>query len=229
MKFTSTDRYVAPEDLTLAVNAAVQLERPLLVKGEPGTGKTILAHEIAKAGGKPMMFKTGHSLIKTKAKQEGALVAGEMSGHIFFADRYYGYDDALYAAVRLLSVLTTSSRSLTAMISALPPMVNTPELRIDCADDRKFGVIEEVRGRLRGVSGITVQDIDGVRVSTDDGWWLLRASNTQDVLVARCEAADAAGLERLKRAVVEQVEAILAQVDRVREQGVVVRDELHGN
>ncbi len=135
----------------------------------------------------------------------GAPLAGEMSGHIFFADRYYGYDDALYAAVRLLSVLANSPRSLAAMMSALPAMVNTPELRIDCADDRKFGVIEEVRGRLRGVSGVTVQEIDGVRVSNDDGWWLLRASNTQPVLVGRCEAATRDGLRRLTEQLVRQL------------------------
>lgn len=161
--------------------------------------------EIERAGGKALMSRTGHSLIKSLMAEIGAPLAGEMSGHIFFADRYYGYDDALYAAVRLLSVLSTSSQSLTAMISALPAMVNTPELRIDCTDDRKFGVIEEVRGRLRGVSGITVQEIDGVRVSNDDGWWLLRASNTQPVLVGRCEAATRDGLDRLTEQLVRQL------------------------
>lgn len=161
--------------------------------------------EIERAGGKALMSRTGHSLIKKLMAEIGAPLAGEMSGHIFFADRYYGYDDALYAAVRLLSVLATSSRSLAAIISALPAMVNTPELRIDCADDRKFAVIEEVRGRLRGVSGITVQEIDGVRVSTNDGWWLLRASNTQPVLVGRCEAATRDGLDRLTEQLVRQL------------------------
>ena len=128
-----------------------------------------------------------------------------MSGHIFFAHRYYGFDDALYAAVRLLSVLAKSEQSLAEMRRGLPAMVNTPELRIDCADDRKFAVIEEVRARLRDASGMAVQEIDGVRVSTDDGWWLLRASNTQPVLVGRCEAATPDGLRRLTEQLVRQL------------------------
>jgi phosphomannomutase len=119
-----------------------------------------------------------------------------MSGHIFFAHRYYGYDDALYAAVRLLSVLSQSDLTLAEMRDAMPQVVNTPELRIDCPDERKFIVIDEVRARLRDADGVAVQDVDGVRVSSKEGWWLLRASNTQPVLVGRCEAADAAGLDR---------------------------------
>jgi len=153
--------------------------------------------EIARMGGRPLMSRTGHSLIKTLMAETGAPLAGEMSGHVFFADRYYGFDDALYAAVRLLSVVSGTNASLAEMRDAMPAMVNTPELRIDCSEERKFSVIDEVRKRLKSANGVTVQDIDGVRVTSDDGWWLLRASNTQAILVGRCESADEAGLRRL--------------------------------
>ncbi|MGE3936633.1 MAG: phosphomannomutase/phosphoglucomutase, partial [Rhodospirillaceae bacterium] len=165
-----------------------------------------LFDSIGKLGGKPLMWRTGHSLIKAKMKEIHAPLAGEMSGHIFFADRYYGYDDALYAAVRLLRFLGKSKESLAALRAKIPQSVSTPELRFPCSDTRKFAVIDEVRDRLKA-SGAKVNDIDGVRVQTDDGWWLLRASNTQDVLVARCEARDTAGLDRLKGALAAEVRA----------------------
>ncbi len=184
-----------------------------ILKERPGS--TIIADvkasqvffdEIERAGGKPLMWNTGHSLIKSKMHEVHSPFAGEMSAHIFFADKYYGYDDALYAAVRLITALDRSGGSLADFRDSLPQVVNTPELRFDCSEDRKFQVVQEVRNRLRE-SGAEVNDIDGVRVKTDDGWWLLRASNTQDVLVARCEAADEAGLARLKSALVEQLTA----------------------
>ena len=158
----------------------------------------VLFDEIAKAGGKPMMYKTGHSLIKSKMAEIGSPLAGEMSGHVFFADTFYGFDDALYCGLRLLNIVANSTESLAQMRDGLPQPVNTPELRFDCPDDQKFGVVEKVKARLEK-DGATFSDIDGVRVSTKDGWWLLRASNTQPVLVARCEAADDAGLERLMK------------------------------
>jgi phosphomannomutase len=164
----------------------------------------VLFDEIARLGGKPLMWKTGHSIIKTKMAETGAPLAGEMSGHIFFADKWYGFDDALYAAIRLLSLLARSPDSLGAMRDALPAAVNTPELRFPCSDARKFAVVAEVKARLQK-AGATFSDVDGVRVTTRDGWWLLRASNTQDVLVARCEARDEAGLTRLKADLVAQV------------------------
>ncbi|HTW26450.1 MAG TPA: phosphomannomutase/phosphoglucomutase [Acetobacteraceae bacterium] len=166
----------------------------------------VLFDEIARAGGKPMVYKTGHSLLKAKMAEIGAPLGGEMSGHIFFADRWYGFDDALYSAVRLLGIVARMDTRLSDVRAALPQVVNTPELRFSCDDRRKFAVIDEVARRLRQ-SGARVSDIDGVRVLTEDGWWLLRASNTQAVLVARAEAADAAGLERLKLALAEQLEA----------------------
>jgi phosphomannomutase len=166
----------------------------------------VLFDEVAKAGGTPMMWKTGHSLIKSKMADTGSPLAGEMSGHIFFADRWYGFDDALYAAVRTLGILARMDGTLSAVRQALPHVVNTPEVRFDCDDRRKFAVIEEVADRL-AAEGAKVSSIDGVRVQTDDGWWLLRASNTQAVLVARCEANTEAGLDRLKAALAKQLVA----------------------
>jgi phosphomannomutase len=165
----------------------------------------VLFDEVARAGGNALMWRTGHSLIKVKMAETGSPLAGEMSGHIFFADRWYGFDDALYAAVRMLGVLARTDIRLSEVRDALPQVINTPELRFDCDDTRKFAVIEEVAVRLRA-DRATVSEIDGVRVLTDDGWWLLRASNTQAVLVARAEAATEAGLERLKGALVRQLE-----------------------
>lgn len=156
-----------------------------------------LFDEIQRAGGTPLMWKTGHSVIKTKMAELKSPLAGEMSGHVFFADTFYGFDDALYCGLRLLNIVSGGKESLAEMLDKLPRLVNTPELRFDCADDRKFVVVEEVKKRLEA-AGAKFNDIDGVRVSTPDGWWLLRASNTQPVLVARCESANEAGLERLK-------------------------------
>ena len=155
-----------------------------------------LFDRIAELGGKPLMWKTGHSLIKTKMKKTNAPLAGEMSGHIFFADKYYGFDDAPYAALRLLGILARSTESLEELRDAMPRVVNTPELRFECADDRKFAVIENVRSRLEAANA-AFDGIDGVRVTTDDGWWLLRAWNSQGVLVARCEYKSEEGIERL--------------------------------
>ena len=165
-----------------------------------------LFDRIAELGGTPLMWKTGHSLIKSKMKETGAPLAGEMSGHIFFKHRWYGFDDALYAAVRLIEAVSASGRSLTQLRDAMPTAVATPELRFQVDESRKFAIVEEVRDRL-GSDGAKVDATDGVRVSTADGWWLLRASNTQDVLVARAEASDEAGLGRL----VEQIDAQLAK------------------
>jgi phosphomannomutase len=157
----------------------------------------VLFDEIARAGGRPMMVATGHSLIKARLAETGAPLAGEMSGHIFFADGYYGFDDAIYVAVRLLGILGRSTEDLAAIRERLPAVVNTPELRFPCAESRKFEVVREVRERLQR-NGAEITDIDGVRVRSADGWWLLRASNTQAVLVARAESATEQGLLRLK-------------------------------
>jgi len=163
-----------------------------------------LFDRVAELGGKPLMWKTGHSLIKSKMKETGAPLAGEMSGHVFFADDYYGYDDALYAAVRLIAASARMGRSVTELRGAMPAMVNTPELRFQVDESRKFAAIDEVKQRLSG-SDAEVNDTDGVRVTTQDGWWLLRASNTQDVLVARAESDSQAGLDRLLAQIDEQL------------------------
>jgi phosphomannomutase len=164
-----------------------------------------LFDEIGRLGGKPVMYKTGHSLMKAAMAEMGAPLAGEMSGHIFYSDGFYGHDDALYVAVRLLTILARGERTLAGWRDRMAPMVNTPELRFDCPDETKFGVIERVKARLEA-EGAEVNAIDGVRVMTADGWWLLRASNTQAVLVARAEATDDAALARLK----QQIAANLA-------------------
>jgi phosphomannomutase len=152
------------------------------------------------------MWKTGHSLIKAKMKELGAPLAGEMSGHVFFADEYYGYDDALYAAVRLIAASARLGKSVTELRGAMPAMINTPELRFQVDESRKFAAIDEVKQRLSG-TGADVNDTDGVRVTTKDGWWLLRASNTQDVLVARAESESQQGLDRLLEQIDEQLAA----------------------
>ncbi|MFM2300626.1 MAG: hypothetical protein RLZZ84_362 [Pseudomonadota bacterium] len=160
---------------------------------------------VEELGGRPLMWKTGHSLIKSKMKEVSAPLAGEMSGHVFFAHEYYGFDDALYAAVRLIAASARLGQSVTELRGAMPALVNTPELRFQVDESRKFAVIDEVKQRL-SADGADVDATDGVRVSTADGWWLLRASNTQDVLVARAESDNAAGLERL----MAQIDAQLA-------------------
>lgn len=190
----------------------VLLARDVLQRHPGGTviadvkASQVLFDEIARAGGKPLMWKTGHSLIKAKMAETGAPLAGEMSGHIFFADKWYGFDDGPYTGVRALGILARMSTTLKEFREALPHVVNTPELRFDCAEERKFAVVAEVAARLKS-AGANVSDVDGVRVSTADGWWLLRASNTQAVLVARCEASSDAGLERLKHALADQLKA----------------------
>jgi phosphomannomutase len=166
----------------------------------------ILFDRIAELGGQPLMWNTGHSLIKSKMKETGAPLAGEMSGHIFFKHRWYGFDDALYAAVRLIEAVTASGKSLTELMDAMPTSVATPEMRFPIDESRKFAVVSEVLGRLSG-EGARVNSTDGARVMTDDGWWLLRASNTQDVLVARAEAKDDAGLQRLLSQIDDQLAA----------------------
>ncbi len=185
-----------------------------VLKAHPGAtiisdvkASQVLFDAIGEAGGRPLMWKTGHSLIKAKMAETKAPLSGEMSGHVFFADKWYGFDDALYAGVRLLGIVARMTERLSDVRKALPKVVNTPELRFDCDDVRKFQVVKEVAARLKA-AGADVNDIDGVRVRTADGWWLLRASNTQAVLVARAEATTGeAGLERLKAALADQLKA----------------------
>ena len=162
-------------------------------------------------GGEPVMWKAGHSLIKAKMRETKAPLGGEMSGHMFFADEFYGYDDALYAAGRLLRILASGKKALSARVDELPQSkyVSTPELRLDCTDERKFAIVDSVREHF--ASRYDVIDIDGARVQFGDGWALIRASNTQPVLVARFEAASQ---ERLQ-AIMREVYDVLARFPEV--------------
>ncbi len=163
-----------------------------------------LFRDIEKHGGRAIMWKTGHSLIKAKMKEENAVLAGEMSGHMFFADRYFGYDDAIYAACRLVELLAYSPDSLSRMLSDMPPTFVTPEIRVQCDDDKKFGVVEKVKAHFR--ESHQVIDVDGARILFPHGWGLVRASNTQDVLVMRFEADTQKDLEFIRSRVEEQVQ-----------------------
>ena len=159
-----------------------------------------LYDDITKNGGRPIMWKAGHSLLKAKMKETQALLAGEMSGHMFFKERYFGYDDAIYASLRLLEILANSARPLSALLADLPKTVSTPEIRVDCPDERKFQIAQKATEYFR--QHYPVIDIDGVRVQFADGWGLIRASNTQPALVLRFEAQSDAKLEEY-RALVE--------------------------
>ncbi|MCM8558414.1 phosphoglucomutase/phosphomannomutase PgmG [Sphingomicrobium sediminis] len=189
------------------------LARPVLAENP---GATIIADvkaskalfdRIESMGGDPVMWKTGHSLIKAKMKETGAPLAGEMSGHIFFKHRWYGFDDALYAAVRLIEAVGQAGMSLSSLYDNFPETVATPEMRFPVDGKDKFAVIDQLLDNLRA-AGADINDTDGARVTTEDGWWLLRASNTQDVLAARAEASDEEGLDRL----VAQIDAELGKL-----------------
>jgi phosphomannomutase/phosphoglucomutase len=188
--------------LLVAFGRAVLERHPgAAILGEVKCSQT-LYDDIAKHGGRPIMWKTGHSLIKAKMKEEGALLAGEMSGHLFFADRYFGYDDAVYASLRLLEILAASKQNLAEMLSDLPPTFVTPEIRVPCPDEIKFKVVARVLEHYRATH--PVADVDGARVNFGDGWGLVRASNTQAVLVLRFEASSEARRDAI-RAEVEGV------------------------
>ena len=170
----------------------------------------VMYDQLNQLGGNAIMFKTGHSLIKAKMKEEHAELAGEMSGHMFFSDRYHGYDDALYAACRLIEIVAKSGRPLSAQLEGVPHMVSTPEIRIDCPDDLKFAVVERVAEHFKKIRKTV--DIDGVRVIFPEGWGLLRASNTQPVLVMRFEAATSALLKQYQNEVEQALEEAKLQV-----------------
>jgi phosphomannomutase/phosphoglucomutase len=197
---TDGGRILWGDELLLLFSRFILKERPgATIIGEVKCSQN-LYDDIARHGGRPIMWKAGHSLIKGKMKEEKAVLAGEMSGHLFFADRYFGYDDAIYAAARLLEILSTSGTSLSALLADVPRTFTTPEIRVDCPDDRKFRVVEEVKARFARTHQII--DIDGVRVPFADGWGLIRASNTQPVLVLRFEAQTEERLREI-RALVE--------------------------
>jgi phosphomannomutase/phosphoglucomutase len=185
------------------------LSRALLAKhpgatiiGEVKCSQTMY-DDIETHGGRGVLWKTGHSLIKTKMKEENALLAGEMSGHIFFADRYYGYDDAIYATARILEIMSHSDLPLHDMLSDVPETFATPEIRVDCDDARKFDLVQQVVDHYRLTHELV--DIDGARIQFDGGWALVRASNTQPVLVLRFEADS----EQQLTAIRSEVESVL--------------------
>ncbi len=157
----------------------------------------VLYDDIERNGGEAIMWKTGHSLIKNKMKEEGALLAGEMSGHLFFAERYFGYDDAIYAGARLLELVSRTEESVSEMLADVPKMVNTPEIRLDCPDDKKFEIVAALTEEFKKEHKVI--DVDGARVLFDGGWGLIRASNTQPVLVLRFEAANESRLEEIRK------------------------------
>jgi phosphomannomutase len=197
-------RVIWGDQLLMILAEAVLKEQPGAPIIADVKASQTLFDRIAELGGRPLMWKTGHSLIKSKMKETGAPLAGEMSGHIFFKHRWYGFDDALYAAVRLIEAVSQSGRSLTEIMDDMPQTAATPEMRFQVDEVRKFAIVDEVRDRL-SQQGAKVDATDGVRVSTEDGWWLLRASNTQDVLVARAEASDEAGVDRLVAQIDDQL------------------------
>jgi len=186
-----------------------------VLKNQPGAtiisevkASQVFYDDVVKHGGRSIMWKAGHSLIKAKMKEEKAALAGEMSGHMFFADRYFGYDDAIYASCRLIEILAKVGRPLSTLLADLPPTVSTPEIRVDCPDDVKFQVVEEAKKQLAREHKII--DIDGVRVLFPEGWGLIRASNTQPALVLRFEATSEAALQKIREVVESQIKKYVA-------------------
>lgn len=180
-----------------------------IMKKHPGADAIVevkcsqaLVEEIEKLGGKPLFYKTGHSLIKAKMKEINAVFTGEMSGHMFFADEYYGFDDAAYAAARLLRILSNTDESLSELLADVPKYPSTPEIRLECSDERKFDVVKGVTEHFRE-KGYNIIDVDGARVLFDGGWGLVRASNTGPELIVRCEARTSEKLEEIKKALSE--------------------------
>ena len=167
----------------------------------------VMFDEISRLGGKPIMWNTGHSLVKAKMAEENAPLAGELSGHIFFKDGYYGFDDALYCAIRLMNAAAETQEPFSSLSAHLPTLYNTPEVRIEVDEDKKFDIVPQITSNLkpRESDDLKINDIDGVRVTTPHGWWLLRPSNTQNVLVSRVEADSQENLNHLKAMVEEEV------------------------
>ena len=164
--------------------------------------------DIERHGGKAIMWRTGHSLIKEKMKQEKAALGGEMSGHIFFADRYFGYDDAIYASCRLAELLSNTDMKLSQLLEDVPKTYITPEIRVTCPDEIKFNVVETVKEELK--KNYPIIDVDGVRVRFEDGWGLVRASNTQPVLVLRFEASTERRVQEIKKLIEEKVQTAVS-------------------
>ncbi len=199
-------RVIWGDQLMILLGREILAEHPgAMLIGEVKCSQAMF-DELEKAGGKPIMWKVGHSLIKAKMKETGALLGGEMSGHLFFAHRWLGFDDAIYAGARLLEILTRGDTPLSALCDTLPKMVNTPEIRLDCPDAIKFEVVRRATERLRARDDVKrVVDVDGARAIFADGWGLVRASNTQPALVVRCEAANDQRLAFIRATIEEEI------------------------
>jgi phosphomannomutase/phosphoglucomutase len=192
------------DKLLILFSRYILKEKPgATIIGEVKCSQT-LYDDIRNNSGRAIMWKAGHSLIKAKMKEEKAVLGGEMSGHFFFADRYFGYDDAIYAALRLLEILSASGEKISSLLADVPRVYATPEIRVDCPDEKKAAVVEKIRKHYKNIPGLV--DIDGVRIPFPDGWALVRASNTQPVIVLRFEAASENSLLQIRR----EVESILA-------------------
>jgi len=202
-----TGRIIWGDELMVLLSRSILAEEP---------GATIIAEvkcsqnlfdDIAKHGGKPVMWKAGHSLIKAKMKETGAALAGEMSGHIFFADRFYGFDDATYAAARVVEILSNTDKNLSELLSDLPPTYSTPELRVPCPDETKFDVVARIAHHFSATHEVIT--IDGARILFEHGWGLVRASNTQAILVLRFEADSQEHLDEIRLAVEKKVDEFI--------------------
>lgn len=203
-----TGHVIFGDKLLIALSRALLRDRPgAAILGEVKCSQT-LYDDIAKHGGRPILWKTGHSLIKRKMKEEGALLAGEMSGHVFFADRYYGFDDAIYTSLRLIELLVESGRPMRDLLADVPKTYSTPEIRVACPDDVKFDVVDKVRNHFSADHAVIA--VDGARVLFDGGWGLVRASNTQPVLVLRFEADSEERLRTIRETVEAAVSAASA-------------------
>jgi len=202
-----TGRIIWGDLLLLIFSRAILKEHPgAAIVGEVKCSQ-VLFDDIRKHGGRAIMWKAGHSLIKGKMKEEQAVLGGEMSGHLFFADRYFGYDDAIYAGARLIEIMTHTEQELHEFLADVPVLVNTPEIRMDCPDEKKFQVVADLVADFK--KDYEVIDIDGARVVFDDGWGLVRASNTQPVLVLRFEARTEQRLQAIKQLFMDKVRAYM--------------------
>jgi phosphomannomutase/phosphoglucomutase len=203
-----TGRIIWGDELMVLFSRQVLAERPgATIIGEVKCSQ-VMYDDITAHGGVPLMWKTGHSLIKSKMKETGAALAGEMSGHIFFADRFYGFDDATYAGARLLEILSRTNKPLSALLADLPKTFSTPEIRVQCPENKKFGVVKEVAEYFS--QDHEVITIDGARIVFDDGWGLVRASNTQAILVLRFEADSQSALDEIRATVEAKLRELLA-------------------
>jgi phosphomannomutase/phosphoglucomutase len=191
-----TGRIIWGDELMILLSRSVLSEHPgATIIAEVKCSQTLF-DDIEKHGGRAVMWKAGHSLIKAKMKETGAVLAGEMSGHIFFADRFYGFDDATYAAARVLEILSKSEKKLSELLSDIPKIFSTPELRVACPEDIKFEVVENIAEHFSKTNDVIT--IDGARIDFENGWGLVRASNTQAMLVLRFEAANETSLSAIR-------------------------------